>query len=70
MAPAGTPQRGRRQAQSRAANEALKAEEVQQGDEPQGVDPVGGTPEDFARFIDGEIKRWDDVVQAAGLRKQ
>jgi tripartite-type tricarboxylate transporter receptor subunit TctC len=30
---------------------------------------VGGTPEDFARFIDREIKRWDEVVKAAGLRK-
>ena len=34
----------------------------------QGVDPLGGTPEEFARFIDAELKKWAAVVAAAGIK--
>ena len=36
----------------------------------QGVDPLGGTPAEFARFIDAELKKWAEVVAAAGLPKR
>ena len=36
--------------------------------EKQGVDPLGGTPAEFARFIDAELKKWDGVVKAAGIK--
>ena len=36
--------------------------------EKQGVDPLGGTPAEFARFIADELKKWDGVVKAAGIK--
>jgi tripartite-type tricarboxylate transporter receptor subunit TctC len=53
---------------SRAANEALKSKEVLSLMEKQGVDLLGGTPAEFARFIDDELKKWDGVVKASGIK--
>jgi tripartite-type tricarboxylate transporter receptor subunit TctC len=69
LAPAGTP-RDAIEKLSLAANEALKSDEVAKALQPQGIDLLGGTPEQFARFIDSEMKRWAAVAQTAGLRKQ
>jgi tripartite-type tricarboxylate transporter receptor subunit TctC len=69
MAPAGTP-KDIVDKLARAANEALKTDEVSKALTPQGLDLVGGSPEDFARYLDSEMKRWGTVVQAAGLKKQ
>ena len=52
----------------RAANEALQADEVTRPLAQQGIDPVGGSPEEFARYIDGEMQRWAMVAEAAGLK--
>ena len=52
---------------SRAANEALKSKEVLSLMAAQGVNPLGGTPAEFARFIGDELKKWDGVVKAAGI---
>jgi tripartite-type tricarboxylate transporter receptor subunit TctC len=68
LAPAGTPPEAIDKI-SRAANEALKADEVAKALHPLGIDLLGGTPEDFARHIDKEMKRWDQVARAAGLKK-
>jgi tripartite-type tricarboxylate transporter receptor subunit TctC len=68
LAPAGTPAEIVDKL-SRAANEALKSKEVQALLEKQGVDPLGGTPAEFARFIDDELKKWDGVVKAAGIKQ-
>jgi len=35
---------------------------------PQGIDPLSGGPEEFARHIETESKRWGGVAQAAGLK--
>jgi tripartite-type tricarboxylate transporter receptor subunit TctC len=67
LAPAGTPPDIVAKL-SRAANEALKSKEVLALMEKQGVDPLGGTPAEFARFIDAELKKWDGVVKAAGIK--
>ena len=32
-----------------------------------GGDPVGGTPEEFASFVNSEIQTWSAVVQSAGF---
>jgi len=69
VAPAGTPKQIVDRIAS-AANEALKADEVAKVLTPQGIDIVGGSPEEFARYLDGEMKRWGAVAQAAGLKKQ
>jgi tripartite-type tricarboxylate transporter receptor subunit TctC len=54
---------------ARAANEALRTDEVTNALPSQGLDLVGGSPEEFARYLDGEMRRWATVVQAAGLRR-
>ena len=68
LAPAGTPKEIVDKI-GRAGNEALRADEVTQALARQGIDPVGGSPDDFARYLDGEMKRWSDVATAAGLKK-
>lgn len=67
-APAGTP-KATVDTLARAANEALRADEVAKALVPQGIDLVGGSPEEFGRYLDGEMKRWATVAQAAGLKK-
>ena len=67
LAPTGTPSEIVDKL-SRAANEALKSKEVLSLLEKQGVDPLGGTPAEFAQFIDEELKKWDGVVKTAGIK--
>jgi tripartite-type tricarboxylate transporter receptor subunit TctC len=68
LAPAGTP-REIVDKLSRAANDALRAPEVLALMEKQGVDPLGGTPNEMARHIDGELNKWSAVAAAAGMKK-
>ena len=68
LAPAGTP-REIVMRLSQAANEALRASEVQTALHAQGFDTIGGSPEDFGRLIESEMKKGADVAAAAGLRK-
>ena len=67
-APAGTPQPIIDKL-SRAANEALKSDEVTKALQAQTVAAMGGTPEQFRKHMAAEQMRWTDVVNAAGLRK-
>ena len=67
-APAGTPQPIIDKL-SRAANEALKSDEVTKSLNAQTVAAMGGTPDDFRKHMEAEQKRWNAVVEAAGLRK-
>jgi tripartite-type tricarboxylate transporter receptor subunit TctC len=68
VAPVGTPKEIIDKL-ARDGNEALKADEVGKALAPQGIDLVGGSPEEFARYLDGEMKRWATVAEAAGLKK-
>jgi tripartite-type tricarboxylate transporter receptor subunit TctC len=68
LAPAGTP-REIIDKLARAANEAIKADEVIAPLRAQGIDLLGGSPDEFARDIANDIKRWTTVATAAGLRK-
>jgi tripartite-type tricarboxylate transporter receptor subunit TctC len=68
MAPADTP-REIVDKLARAAGEALKSSEVLASLHPQGFDALSGGPDDFARTIQSELKRWGEVAQAAGLKK-
>jgi tripartite-type tricarboxylate transporter receptor subunit TctC len=68
MAPAGTP-RAVIDRLARAADDALKTPEVQSVLRNAGIDPLGGTPEDFAQLTQNEIEKWAKVVKAAGLNK-
>jgi tripartite-type tricarboxylate transporter receptor subunit TctC len=68
MAPAGTPREIIDKLQ-RAVNEAVRSEEVINAWRPQGIDPLSGGSEQFARYIASELQRWGDVATAAGLKK-
>jgi tripartite-type tricarboxylate transporter receptor subunit TctC len=67
-APSGTP-RDVIEKLSRTGNEAIKTAEAIAMFDAQGFDPIGGTPEDFARIQAGEMTKWKSAVDAAGLRK-
>ena len=54
---------------ARAANEALKSDDVAKALHAQTVARIGGTPEEFRKYIEIEHKRWNAVVTGAGLRK-
>ena len=54
---------------SRIANEALKSEDVIKPLRAQGIDPVGGTPEQFARFIERESEKMARMAKLGGLTK-
>jgi tripartite-type tricarboxylate transporter receptor subunit TctC len=68
LAPAGTP-RDIIDKVSGAVNEALKTDEIVRQMRLQGMEPLGGTPDEFAQRIKDDTARWDAVLKAAGLDK-
>lgn len=68
LAPAGTP-REIVDKLARALNTAVKSDEVIEKLKQQGMEPLGGTPEELARFIDAETQKWAAAAAAAGLKK-
>ena len=61
-APAGTPPAVVRQL-NEAVNAALKNPKLLTTFQKAGLDPVGGTPEDLARYQAAEIAKWANVVK-------
>jgi tripartite-type tricarboxylate transporter receptor subunit TctC len=51
-----------------AAIAAMRAPEVQAKLSSQGAILVGNTPEEFAAYMESEIRKWAKVVQAAGIK--
>jgi tripartite-type tricarboxylate transporter receptor subunit TctC len=51
-----------------AAIAAMKAPEVREKLATQGAILAGGAPEEFAAYMASEIRKWTQVVQAAGIR--
>ena len=68
VAPTGTP-RGAIDKIAAAANAAIKTDAVVKALSPQGIALVGGTPDEFGRYITSEMARWDKVAREAGLKK-
>ena len=68
VAPAGTP-RPVIDKIAKTVNEATAAAEAAKAWAPQGILPLKGGPDDFAKFIGVETKRWSDAATAAGLNK-
>jgi tripartite-type tricarboxylate transporter receptor subunit TctC len=68
LAPAGTP-RPIIDRLARAANEAIKSDDVASALRTAGLDPLGSSPDEFARYIVSEVEKGATVVQAAGLKK-
>ncbi len=65
MAPAGTPKDVIAKLNTEI-NAALKDPELSDKLRGMGARIIGGTPEDFGRFIDGEIARWGKAVKDSG----
>jgi tripartite-type tricarboxylate transporter receptor subunit TctC len=47
----------------------LQSKDVKQNLAAQGVDPIGGTPGDFARFIKDDSQRWAKIASQVDLTK-
>jgi tripartite-type tricarboxylate transporter receptor subunit TctC len=54
---------------SRLANEGLQAKDTLTAMSAQGMGPLGGSPQDFAKAIDADINRWKEVITAADLKR-
>lgn len=65
-APAGTP-KPIIDKLNREVNKILGLPEVRKQLQSLGGDPIGGTPEEFARFVDKEIRQWGAVVKSANF---
>ena len=48
-------------------NQLLKTREVQARFGEQGAEIAGGSPEEFRAFAESEVKRWTQVIKAAGI---
>ena len=35
----------------------------------QGFEPIGGSPDEFGRYIDDELRKWSNVAIAVELKK-
>jgi len=68
-APAGTPKDVLARL-NKEANAALASPDVKKRLQDLGVEPRGSTPEQQAKLLDSEIKRWSAVIQQAGIPKQ
>lgn len=53
-----------------AINKALRTEKVRDALAKLGVDPGGGTPEEFSVTLRSEIARWGKIVNEAGIKIQ
>jgi tripartite-type tricarboxylate transporter receptor subunit TctC len=67
LAPAGTPMDIVNRVQQETAK-ALATPQVKASLQAQGAIPSGNTPQEFARFIDAELKKWQPVVKASGAK--
>jgi tripartite-type tricarboxylate transporter receptor subunit TctC len=50
--------------------EALALPDVKEKLAALGLDPLGNPPEDFARMIAAESRKWSEIVQKAGIKPQ
>jgi tripartite-type tricarboxylate transporter receptor subunit TctC len=69
MAPAGTP-KDIVDKLNKTVNEALKDPALLRNFTTQGLDPIGGSPEEFAKFIANDTERWAHVIHSMDQAKQ
>ena len=67
LAPAGTPKDVVAKLNAEF-NKALKLPELSKRLGDEGADPAGGTPEEFAALIKGDIPRWGKIVKESGAK--
>ena len=69
FAPAGTPKEIVDKL-AQAGNAAIQADDVRAAFAPQGIDTIGGTPEQFSAYVKSEIAKWAKVIETAGVKPQ
>src|SRR5450631_1365160 len=69
LAPAGTPKPVIDKI-SKAVNDVLKDPETLNALHAQGMDALGGSPDEFARFIKNETERWARVIRGMDAAKE
>ena len=69
LAPAKTPKEIVTRLHAEATH-VLQQPEIKQRFAGDGADPVGNTPEEFARFIQSELVKWAKVARGAGIEPQ
>lgn len=69
VAPKGTPPEVVKQANAQL-NKVLRDPQVIEVMNKAGQEPVAMTPEEFAAFLDNEIKKWGKTIQAAGIQPE
>jgi tripartite-type tricarboxylate transporter receptor subunit TctC len=67
MVRAGTPE-AERQRIAAAYADAMRDPEVRATLQSQGLEPVGSTPQEFARVIRADHEKWGPVIRKAGLK--
>jgi tripartite-type tricarboxylate transporter receptor subunit TctC len=69
MAPGGTP----REIINRLAQETAKAiheSDIKDRFNQIGIEPVGNTPGEAAKFLEAEIAKWAKVITTAGVKAE
>ena len=69
MAPAGTP----REIVSRLSAETAKAindTDIKERFSQIGIEPVGNSPQQAAKFLDDEVAKWAKVITTAGVKAE
>lgn len=67
LAPKGTP-RAVIERLNTAINQVLRDPDVRSRFAASSIEVIGGTPEEFGRYVVSEIKRWGEVARAAKIR--
>jgi len=50
-----------------AVRKAVESPEVKQKMQAVGIEPVGNSPEEFAKFLQGQITRWSALVKSNNI---
>jgi len=66
-APAGTPH-AIVEKLNNATNTALRSAEMKAAMDNLGIEPIIGTPQDFAAFIATERPKWAKIVETSGVK--
>ncbi len=69
VAPRGTP-RPIVDKLNREVARIVRAPDMKEQLTAQGFDPVGNTPDEFARYLRDEVAKWTKVIQITGLRSE
>src|SRR5947208_6147475 len=67
MAPGNTP-RGIVERLAQETAKAINESDIKERFNQIGIEPVGGSPEEAGQFLDAEIAKWAQVINAAGVK--